>query len=100
MDNQSNANDKSKFLIAGMKLFDQFKQEKKKKSLKIDIHDELIEKLKEELFIQVIESSLMHVQVCEVENINKRLSKDVKLMTCDMEKENQSLKNENKNLKE
>ncbi|KAK1441327.1 hypothetical protein QVD17_07174 [Tagetes erecta] len=83
-----------------MKVFDKFKQEKKKKSLKNGIHDELIEKFKEELFIQVIESSLMHAQVCEVEIINKRLSKDFEHMTCGMEKENHSLTNENKNLKE
>jgi len=63
-------------------------------------NDELIEKLKEELFIQVIESSLMHAQVSEVENINKRLSKDVEHMTCKMKKEYQSYKNKKKNLKE
>ncbi|KAK1411689.1 hypothetical protein QVD17_38249 [Tagetes erecta] len=100
MDNQRNSNDKSKSLIVGMKVFDQFKQEKKKKSSKNGIHDKLIENLKEELFIQVIESSLMHAQVCEVENINKKLSKDVELMTCEMEKENHAYTNENKNLKE
>ncbi|KAK1431985.1 hypothetical protein QVD17_08829 [Tagetes erecta] len=38
--------------------------------------------------------------MCEVENINKRLFKDVELMTCEIKIENHSLNNENKNLKE